>query len=732
MVVMNFSICILAFASQTNAMSQNGKTSGEVPSGKVHALFDLVDPAIGPFPSDQFTTLDPTNITRRRVNLPQPDCGVQSTDCQDIGVLNRLDGFNVQPRLILSFDGPIDPLSVSSESLFLIQLSPTNPLRRIGINQIVWDPTRLVVAPEADELLDQHSEFLLVATKDISDTSGKKVLPSPDFRQFLESGTGEYHERLVAGVAAVEQYGISAGQIVTASIFTTMSVTSVMEKIRHQLDESTAQRADFLIGPMGSRTVFELSSIRSITWKAQTLANPPYLSPPSTVPVSTLNTQAPGAVGRIAFGRYVAPDYMTHPGEYIPAVGTLTGTPQVQGQNTIYFNLFIPSSPKPVTGWPVALLGHGGQGTKDADAYFFAAALASKGIASVAINTVGRGRGPLGMLSVELTSNEVISFPSGGRGFDQDGDGAIGTNEGASALPPLQLVAETDANRQSVVDWMQLARVIAAGVDVDGDGTQDLDAYRISVVGASYSGGMGFMLLAIDPKLVVGSLTNPGGAVGRIDLIRLRPATVALSRGRVSGAALAARQPSLINDENGNGLRSLDGVPVDPPFFNENLPFRNEPPRTNDVAGAFEIQEVFEHAEWANQPGDTTAHAPYLRKSPLAGNPPKVVLIQIAKGDQTAPNPRTSGTIRAGDLADVTIYLRNDLAFAEDPSVPPNPHPFLFRFTSPGITGEIARGGHNQLTTFIASDGALIIYPDPARFWEVPIVELPEQLQFIH
>jgi hypothetical protein len=37
----------------------------------------------------------------------------------------------------------------------------------------------------------------------------------------------------------------------------------------------------------------------------------------------------------------------------------------------------------------------------------------------------------------------------------------------------------------------------------------------------------------------------------------------------------------------------------------------------------------------------------------------------------------------------------------------------------------------DQLTTFIASDGALIIYPDPARFWEVSIVELPELLQFI-
>lgn len=702
---------------------QNGVAPAEVQftSNQVLALFDLNDPAIGPFPSDQFTASDPTQITGRRVDLPLPDCGVRPTDCQDIGVLNQLDGFNTQPRLTISFNGPIDPSSVSSDSLFLLQFSASAAPRRIGINEIVWDPTRLVVTPEADELLDQHAQFVLVATKNITDTYGKKVQPSSDYRKFLESGEGEYHKRLVAGIAAAEEYGIPAGQIVTASVFTTMSTTSVMEKIRDQLDESTPQPADFLLGPMGSRTVFELSSIQRIVLKAQTNVNPPAFSS-SNVPLSQLNAYAPGVVGRIAFGRYVSPDYMTHPGEYIPRVGTLAGIPQVQGQNAIYFNLFIPSSPKPATGWPVAIVGHGGGGHKDADPYFAAAALASKGFATIAITAVGRGRGPLGTLSVELTSNQVISLPAGGRGFDQDGDNVIGMNEGSSALAPQQLAAETDGNRQTVVDWMQLKRVIAAGVDVDGDGTQDLDPSRISFEGNSFSGGMGFLLLAIDP-IAVGALTVPGGASGRIDIIRLRPGT----RGSFTGAALAARQPSLINP---NGLTSLDGVPVGPPFFDENLPFRNEPPRVNDVAGAFEIQEVFEHAEWANQLGDATAHAPYLRKSPLPGNPPKSVLVQLARGDRSA-NPRNSATIRAGDLADVTTYLRNDLAFAEDPSVPRDPHLFLARYTSPGITGAIARGGHEQWATFLASDGATIIHPDPARFWEVPIVELPETLQFI-
>jgi hypothetical protein len=109
-------------------------------------------------------------------------------------------------------------------------------------------------------------------------------------------------------------------------------------------------------------------------------------------------------------------------------------------------------------------------------------------------------------------------------------------------------------------------------------------------------------------------------AAGSIDIIRLRPA----QRGSFTGAALAARTPSVIN---AGGLSSLDGVAVGPPFFNENIPLRNLAPVINDVAGALDIQEVLERAEWVSQAGDAAAYAPYLRKNPLPGVSPKSVLI---------------------------------------------------------------------------------------------------------
>jgi hypothetical protein len=37
------------------------------------------------------------------VNLPKPDCAARPSDCADIDVLNTLDGFNLQPRVSVSF-----------------------------------------------------------------------------------------------------------------------------------------------------------------------------------------------------------------------------------------------------------------------------------------------------------------------------------------------------------------------------------------------------------------------------------------------------------------------------------------------------------------------------------------------------------------------------------------------------------------------------------------------------
>src|SRR5262249_10367393 len=134
------------------------------------AAFDLDTPANGPFPSDRFTVADSSQLTGRRVNLPLPDAASRPSDHADVSLLNTLDGFNLQPRLSISFSGPIDVTTVNNSTVFLIKLAdPTAPEESrgqvVGINQIVWDVATSTLHVESDELLEQHTRYALIVTR---------------------------------------------------------------------------------------------------------------------------------------------------------------------------------------------------------------------------------------------------------------------------------------------------------------------------------------------------------------------------------------------------------------------------------------------------------------------------------------------------------------------------------------------------------------------------------------
>ena len=57
---------------------------------------------------------------------------------------------------------------------------------------------------------------------------------------------------------------------------------------------------------------------------------------------------------------------------------------------------------------------------------------------------------------------------------------------------------------------MQLVRVIEVGMDVDGDGSADLDPNRISYFGNSAGGMYGSMLLALEPSIYAARCIDRG------------------------------------------------------------------------------------------------------------------------------------------------------------------------------------------------------------------------------
>src|SRR5262245_9438033 len=447
----------------------------------VRALFDLSTPSSGPFPSDWFTVVDPSYNTRHRVNLPLPDCAVRQSDCEDFDVINTLDGFNMQPRLSIPFDDTIDVTTVTSRTVFLVKLSKPDDdydcddVGRgegaceagslvVGINQVVWNTFTNTLHVESNELLEQHASYGLIATRGIHDALGREVEASDAFRRFRQTVRGDYKHALLEAVRAARRLGVRERDIVTASVFTTQSATAILEKIRDQIKAATPDPADFNLRPDGTRTVFVLDQLTGITFNQQMTVDPPLT--PIAFGLDALRV-IPVVVERIAFGKYRSPDYEIHPGEFIPPVGTRVGVPDVQRLNEIFFNLFLPSSPKPAGGWPVAIFGHGGSGSKNGAPFLVAASMAARGVATIAINHVGHGFGPLGTLTVNQTTGGPVTFSAGGRGFDQNGDGVIGDREGSSATRPRMIIDDRDGFRQTIVDLMQLVRVIEVGVDVD-------------------------------------------------------------------------------------------------------------------------------------------------------------------------------------------------------------------------------------------------------------------------
>lgn len=663
----------------------------------------------GIFPSNRLTVPDFGNATLRRVALPKPDCAVRPSDCADIDVINTLDGFSTQPRITVAFSGDIDPASATSENIYLVNLGDVLTLRgfgqKVGINQVVWDPASKTLAFESDELLQERSRYLLVVSNGVRDAQGKK----------LKAATSKVQDRELRDALPMARGG--GRNVVAASLFTTQSATGDLLKIQRRIKAGTPAPADFMVGNGGTvRALFPVSGIAGIQFNRQTGTAPDFT--PGFLPTPALQV-VPGAVGHVAYGRYRSPEYQ-NAAKVIPATPTLTGTPQPLGEQQLVFQLFLPASARPAGGWPVAIFGHGFTDSMYGAPWTVASVFASQGIATLSINVVGHGGGAQGYLNVFPTAGAPVQVPAGGRGIDQDGNTVIDSTEGVNAAAPQTIVSSRDGLRQTVIDLMQLVRQIEVGMDADGDGTRDLDPGRIYYAGQSFGGIYGTMLLGVERNIKAGVPNVPGGSI--TEIARLSPNFRVLT-----AISLATRVPMLLN------LPPDPNLPV--PFnfrFNENIPLRDLPPVVNNVPGAFAIAELLDRNEWVQQAGNPVSYASLIRQNPPQGHAAKPVIVQVAKGDVTVPNPTSTAIVRAGSLQDRVTYYRNDLAFAAIPGIPKNPHTFL---TNIGVAAAapIAVGAQSQIAAFFASNGALVIDPDNGGpLFEVPIQgELPEGLNFI-
>ena len=124
------------------------------------------------FPSDSLTVPDPAQITGRRVDLHNADCGAPIS-CGLVAELDELDGFDLDPRIAVQFSGPVDPAEVASR----ITVEEKGTEWRTGVDRVVWDPsTNTLYAHPAEQLAPATTYRLRVQG---GPANGPSRTPSP-------------------------------------------------------------------------------------------------------------------------------------------------------------------------------------------------------------------------------------------------------------------------------------------------------------------------------------------------------------------------------------------------------------------------------------------------------------------------------------------------------------------------------------------------------------------------
>ncbi len=679
-------------------------------AGGVVVQFDPTNPEAGPFPADSFTVPDSAQVTGKRLDMPLPDCASLAALCAQLTLINELDGFNVQPRITVAFSGPVNTSTLRAGIFFVVLNNLTTDeagLQQggdvVAINQVVYDPATNTAYGKPDAALDQHRRFVLVVTDAVQDTSGNPVSAAPEFTACLQS-SDSYCADLANAVAGVT----TSNHIVAASIFTTQSATAWLQSARRQLETMPV-----VVHHPDGQYVFSIANVANLTVNFDTGSGRfsnfslPIGSPQFSFFFSSL--------GRVSFQSYLSPLLLNSEQTIDPTatgVGAVVPTPS----NEIAFHVYLPNTPEPANGYPVVIFGHGFGDSSIGGPTVVAPALAQAGFATIAINAFGHGYGAQSNLVVTDNSGNNTTVLLGGRGIDRNGDGVIDSTEGCEILTPLPLGVR-DCIRQTVVDLMQLVRVIQSGVDVDGNGTPDLDPGHIYYAGQSFGSIYGTVLNAVEPAIRAAALNVGGGSI--VDIIRWSPGFSS-----TASEILTSQVPPLL--------------PAGTPFT-DNFPFRDQPVSINGP-GNSDTQYYLELIEWLDNSGDPIPFAPHLARSTLSGVPAKPVLFQIARGDMTVPNPASSDLILAAGGASSTWMYRADLAQLAFPGqLASDPHTFLTPISDAGngivsaptipalLIGLTAQG---QISSFFASDGTTI--PDLTQtaagaYFQIPN-PLPEDL----
>jgi hypothetical protein len=597
-------------------------TFGIIDAGE--ATFDPGSNVI-PFPNDVLRT-------NGKVSLPNPktlqplslaDCAAAATDplvAITCG-LNTLDGFStLAPLVSESSDAlgavaqaSIDPSTLGPASVGLAPVATQAPSGEatpvrftpcIGCASSADANGAPQTSPQQlqwrlDKPLDEKTTYVAWFTSDVKDDRGKAVIANPVFAMLrlanpLYDGThstvnlltdaqARQLEPLRAAMRPIldkmEQAGIARTSLALAFAFTTQSEASVLDQL-YAFPYAAALPATPLF-------------VADVTTQVRQRAAA------ATIPFD--------AVRKVVIGAYLDPVAVTGPN------GTLDPTkPQIE---PVMFVLYLPASPAPMAGYPLAIFGHAltrsrndsialantlalaGQATIATDALFHGerssctGSSAATGQASddascadpqkqkcngdplvgrcVARADSDRAACPFGTPAAELACSaraQGVCLEDGkceGGDFLRDASGRP-VISGWNLLSFSNFFATRDNLRQNVIDTSQLVRVINASgaTSLQAIAGASIDPMQLGYVGQSLGSVLGALANAVSPHTTRVALNTPGGAL--VQLILTAPAFAAQRTALLATLASQGLQPGTPAFDRFLGIAQWILDPADP------------------------------------------------------------------------------------------------------------------------------------------------------------------------
>src|SRR4051794_673398 len=137
------------------------------------------------FPDDAFTGRAKAQLTgppwrlRRGLDYPnvggrvRKDCTSKTYSiCDSFRQLNKLDGFDLQPRVTVPFTGAVRLASVNDKNFFI---TTTGGKFASGLRQLTFDPATRTLAGISDKFLKEGTRYRIHVTNAIRDAKGKRV-----------------------------------------------------------------------------------------------------------------------------------------------------------------------------------------------------------------------------------------------------------------------------------------------------------------------------------------------------------------------------------------------------------------------------------------------------------------------------------------------------------------------------------------------------------------------------